>query len=220
MKHEGVFKVRDFTCLMNSLHVLQGQLEFGIGIGFRIFYFDRNFVPQFWTYRRCRFNTIPFSTWYVTVTIRLIPQIIWYISNFKYTFHQFWGYSSFNFIWVISLCRFRRCKGVELSLLHSSSSKGESKLLYRKALSWSLLMLEFSFRLWNIHTTGQYEKWKVTKEFIMSLLCSKFIDLLTWHFYHTLAKFDSQNKIWAFYENVLRGFQWARILVYWTFCYI
>ena len=45
MKHEGVFKVRDFTCLMNSLHVLQGQLEFGIGIEYRIFYFDRNFVP-------------------------------------------------------------------------------------------------------------------------------------------------------------------------------
>ena len=55
-------------------------------------------------------------------------------------------------------------------------------------------MLEFSFRLWNIHTTGQYEKWKVTKEFIMSLLCSKFIDLLIMTLYHALAKFDSQKQ--------------------------
>ena len=37
-------------------------------------------------------------------------------------------------------------------------------------------MRAFSFRLWNIQSTGQYEKWQITKEFIISLLCSKFID--------------------------------------------
>ena len=55
---------------------------------------------------------------------------------------------TFN-ISVISFCRFRWCKVVELSLL-SSSSTDESKFLYttRKALSWSLLIRAFSFRLW------------------------------------------------------------------------
>ena len=64
---------------------------------FGIFYFCRDFVPELWTYRRCRFNAIPFSTWYVTSTFRLIPQIIRHISKFKDIFHQFWGCSSFNF---------------------------------------------------------------------------------------------------------------------------
>ena len=79
-------------------------------------------------------------------------------------------------ILVISFCRFLCCRVVELSLL-SSSSKDESKLLYttRKTLSWSLLMRAFSFGLWKIHLIGQYEKWQITKEFIVSLLCSKFI---------------------------------------------
>ena len=62
-----------------------------------IFYFCRYFVSQFWTYRSCRFNAITFSTWYTTATFRLIPQIIRYISKFKITFHQFWGYTTFNF---------------------------------------------------------------------------------------------------------------------------
>ena len=39
----------------------------------------------------------------------------------------------------------------------------------------------YSFRLWNIHTTGQYGKWQITKEFNSSrknssLLCSKLIN--------------------------------------------
>ena len=59
---------------------------------------------------------------------------------------------------VISSCRYRWCKVVELSLL-SSSPKDELKSLYitRKALPWSLLMRLSSFWRWNIHTTGQYE---------------------------------------------------------------
>ena len=57
----------------------------------------------------------------------------------------------------------------EMSLL-SRSLKDKSKSLYTtcKALSWSLLMRTFSFRLWNIHTTGQYEKRQITKGFIIS----------------------------------------------------
>ena len=45
---------------------------------FRIFYFCRN-----------SFNAIPFSTWYNTVTFRVIPQIIMYMSKFENTFRQF-----------------------------------------------------------------------------------------------------------------------------------
>ena len=80
-------------------------------------------------------------------------------------------------LWVISFCRFCWYKVVGLSFL-SISSKDESKSLYTtlKALSWSLLMRAFSFRLWNIYIIGQYEKWQITKEFIISFLCSKFIN--------------------------------------------
>ena len=64
---------------------------------FSIFYFCRDFFPEFWTYRRSRFNAILFSIWYATATFRMIPQIKRYIIKFKNSFHQFWGYSSFKF---------------------------------------------------------------------------------------------------------------------------
>ena len=68
------------------------------GLNFsRIFLFLQGFCPQFWTYKRCRLNAIPFSTRNNTATFSLIPHIIKYNSRFKNTFHQFWGYSSFNF---------------------------------------------------------------------------------------------------------------------------
>ena len=80
-------------------------------------------------------------------------------------------------ILVISFCRFCWCNVVELSVI-SSSSKDQSKCLctIRKTVSWSLLMHAFSCWLWKIHTTWQYEKWQITKEFIISILCSEFID--------------------------------------------
>ena len=87
---------------------------------------------------------------------------------------------------VISFCRFHLWKVVELPLL-SSSSKDESKSLTitRKALSWSLFMRAFTLRLRNIHTTGQYEKSQITKEFIITLFCTwlksrQRINFLTW----------------------------------------
>ena len=64
------------------------------------------------------------------------------------------------------------------TLSHNFGPTEKLKSLYTtcKALSWSLLMRAFSFRLWNIHVTVQYEKSQITKELIISLLCSKFID--------------------------------------------
>ena len=145
---------------------------------FGVFYLCRDFVPEFWTYRGRCFNAILFSAWYAMATFRLIPQIIGTSTNSKTSFINSGAIPALTLnISVISFCRFRWCKVVELSLL-SSSSKDESKSLYttRKALSWSLLMQVFSFRLWKNFTTGQYEKWQITKEFIIGLLCSKFID--------------------------------------------
>ena len=98
-----------------------------------------------------------------------------------YWFLRFWGTlanlkaRSVNFaaiqiltsnISVISIYRHRWFKVVELSVL-ISFSKDDSKSLYStcKTLSCSLLIWVFSFRLLNIYTTGQYEKWQITKEF-------------------------------------------------------
>ena len=49
--------------------------------GFGIFYFCGNFVPYFWTYGRWCFNVIPFSTWYATVTFKLIFEITPFINS-------------------------------------------------------------------------------------------------------------------------------------------
>ena len=67
---------------------------------------------------------------------------------------------------VISIYKHCWFKVVELSVL-ISFSKDESKSLYTtcKTLSCSLLIRVFSIRLLNIYTTGQYEKWQITKEF-------------------------------------------------------
>ena len=85
---------------------------------------------------------------------------------------------------VISSCRFRWCKVVELSLL-SSASKNESKSLYTtcKALSWSLLMRAFSLRLW------QYEKWQITKEFSFAQN-SLMMQVLTKHWFFDLLLYQ------------------------------
>ena len=60
-----------------------------------IFYFCRNFAPQFGPIENV--VSVPYPlVWYDTVTFKLIPQIMRYISKFKSTFHQFRGSSSFN----------------------------------------------------------------------------------------------------------------------------
>ena len=94
---------------------------------FEFFYFYGKFVPWLWTYRRSRYSAISFSTWYATVTIRLIPKIIRYISILKTLFINSRAFPVLTSnITVISFCRFRWCKMEQLPLL-SSSSKDESK---------------------------------------------------------------------------------------------
>ena len=158
------------------------------------------------------------------VKFRLIPQIIRCISKFKNPFSLSGAIPILILkISVIRFCRYRWCKVVELSLL-SSTWKDESKSLYttRKALSWSLLMRAFSFQLWNIHATGQYEKWQITKELFISLLCLKFIDdasldkaLIFWPaFLHKDSIFSLKFMLWSILNY--RSF-YLQLWFYWSY---
>ena len=93
--------INNRSCLMNSLHVLQGQF-LGTQLSIRALNSSRDLeffisVGTLSNSFKLMEDAIPFSTWYTTAKFRLIPQIIRYISKFKNTCHQFWNYSTFNF---------------------------------------------------------------------------------------------------------------------------